>query len=500
MKRIFAFATFVALVGVAAAQSSFTIRRPVEGATVRETVEVRIPRRAIPSGAGFVGIWINGRFVEAVAPFDGANTSGSDFVYRINTKERRIPDGQMTVEAVLYANRGNFTQPINRTSVVVRLDNSASIRIPAGGLRMRYSFVPNQEFVYRLRIQSSIQNLTDAQAQLGSQAGLIEGPPMDLRYRMTVMNRYQTPTGREGLILMQPLPPRGQSFAMLQLQNDSEPRRYEDFTMAPMYMRLTDTGREVFGSFPFYAPSESSFGEANRFDLYGIFPPPVLPSRGVRPGGPPFASSLVQGIRNETEGYDVSSLAQFIPARGTLESIEYEQGRPTAKIRNVLAQGDARTGVQEFEEIYWFALDLGMPTRVERRFTMTRRIREQVGGGGGAAGGAGGPGGGGAPTGGGGVAGTTGRGDIRPPVGNEWIEDQPGSMSLPGGGLFNSGQLRQVRAGDEEEGREGGMGRAGGQGRGGGMGGGRTGGLGGGGTRTRTRLVRERTTITLILE
>lgn len=105
MTRILVSAALMALAGLSLAQSSFTIRRPLDGATVRETVDVRIPKRSIPAGAGFVGIWVNGRFLEAVAPFEGANTSGEDFVYKLNTKDRRLPDGQMTIEAVLYANR-----------------------------------------------------------------------------------------------------------------------------------------------------------------------------------------------------------------------------------------------------------------------------------------------------------------------------------------------------------------------------------------------------------
>ncbi len=487
----------MALAGATLAQSSFTIRRPIEGSSVREVVDVRIPVGSIPRGAGFVGIWVNGRFLEAVSPFPqpGVNTSGSDFIYKLDTKAYKIPDGQMTIEAVLYANRGNFTQPINKTSVVVRLDNSASIRVPVNGLVLRYPFTPNTEYVYGVEFKRTIQSLTDAQNQLGSRAGEIESQPEKFRYRMTVMNRYAQANGtREGLMLMQPIPPRGQDFAMLTLAGEASAKKYYDYMMAPLYMRLASNGREIYGAWPFYSPSGASFGDSSRLDLVAMLPLPILPSGGIRPGRP-FPGFLPQSTIDLTKAYDIEKFTTLIQGRGTLEGIEYERGRPCVKVRNVIAQGEAATGVQEFDETYWFALDMGMPIRIERRYTITMRVREQIGGGGGGAQQ------GGAPQGGPGRAGGRGT-DTSDDGGREGRMMTPGlpepaadgSIRLTGAGLLFSPTLFQAGQGARGGSLDGGPGGGGGQAVQGGGGG------GGGGARTRTRIVRQRTVISMVME
>lgn len=472
------------------AQSSFTIRRPVENATVRETVEIRIPRRAIPQNVGFVGIWVNGRFLEAVSPFDQVNTSGSDFVYRLNTKERRIPDGQMTVEAVLYVNRGNFTQPVNKTSVVVRLDNSASIRIPSEGVRLRYRFVPGQEFIYRAELKSSIQSLTEAQAQMGSRAGEVEGQPMRFRYRMTVMNTERsTMGGTDGVLLMQPLPERGRDFAMLITQGATEPRKYMDYEMAPLYMRVNPVGREIWGSRPFFVSSEGAVGDASRLDLFAMFPLPLLPERGVRPGGAPFPGGIQNVELNLDRGYDIERFTQLSPARGELVGLEYERGRPTAKLRTVFAAGTSATGIQSYEEFVWFALDLGMPIKIERNFLTTVRAQAPQ---------AAGQGGGrpnNVPEDQPGLDGAGGRWQT-PQVPNQYFGETEDGRFIGGMGFFSSDWLRQQMG---DEGMRGQPGAGAGRGTRGGVGGGAP--RGGGGTGNRSpRLLRQRTTYTLTLE
>lgn len=514
MKRLIVLASLSALVGSAFAQSSFTIRRPLEGAKVRETVEVRIPVRSIPSGSGFVGIWVNGKFLEAVSPYypaTGVNTTASDFIYKLDTKKQRepnfprgIPDGQMTIEAVLYANRGTFTQPINKSSVVVSLDNSASIRIPSGGIVLRYPFRPLTEFIYGVEFKNSIQSLTEAQAQLGSQAGTVDGAPEKFRYRMTVINDYRNRDGsKDGLLLMQPLTERGRDYAMLTIAGNNEPQKYYDYMMEPLYMRLANNGREVFGAWPIYAPSATSFGDNSKVDLVAVLPLPILPSRGVRPGGPAFTGYLPQAVIDLEKTHLNERFTQLVQARGTLEGIEYERGRPCAKIRNVLAQGQAATGVLEFNEYYWFALDLGMPIKIERTYTVTRRIRETVGSqsGGGRTPGTGGGGGtpprqAGAGGGGGGRAGSQG-GSLSTTPGLFFSDDSGLRFAGPGLIVGPSTWLRQRGPGNDNP-EEGGQRVGGGLNSGGGGGG--TGMGGGGGQRTVTRLVRQRTVITMIME
>src|ERR1051325_5175667 len=50
----------------------FTIRRPPDGATVREKVAIEIPRASIAPG-GFVALYLDGKFYTALPPAPNSN-------------------------------------------------------------------------------------------------------------------------------------------------------------------------------------------------------------------------------------------------------------------------------------------------------------------------------------------------------------------------------------------------------------------------------------------
>ncbi len=394
MKRMIALAMVTALVGSALAQGTFTIRRPADGSRVRETVAVRIPRNSIPA-TGYLGIVVNGRFLEAVRP----PVEGEDYVYRLDTKARRLPDGPMTIEVILYL--GSDTRPtvLNRSSVQVTLDNSASIRIPENGLSLRYRFSPGREDVYRMSLQSTLATVSQAQAALGSRPFELVLEEENLRYLVAHANRY---SNGDGLLRLQPLPEKGKDYAMLTASGDTEPRKYMDYEMAPIFMRVSSTGREIFSSLPPYFPNEGTSGDFSRLDLFGLFPLPVLPSRGVRPGTPwqaPFQQvNLDLDNRLERERFTTA-----LPARATLEAVEWEMGMPCAKVRVQLQLGSAdlrsanATNTPDGElqsirldEVYWFALDRGIMVRKESNIITEQIVQaNQVGGGFGSGGGSG---------------------------------------------------------------------------------------------------------------
>src|SRR5690348_14754916 len=72
----------------------FTIRRPPDGATVREKVRVEIPRASIPPG-GFVAVYVDGKFEVAVPPPE--NSSARDFSWVWDTKDMDVSDGEHTI-------------------------------------------------------------------------------------------------------------------------------------------------------------------------------------------------------------------------------------------------------------------------------------------------------------------------------------------------------------------------------------------------------------------
>ena len=100
---------------VQAQGAPFTIRRPPDGSTVRETVQIQIPRTSI-GAESFVVIYIDGKFDVALDPQRSADSSTMDsdgslhkittdshfFTYTWDTKALNISDGQHSIRAVLF--------------------------------------------------------------------------------------------------------------------------------------------------------------------------------------------------------------------------------------------------------------------------------------------------------------------------------------------------------------------------------------------------------------
>lgn len=486
MKKFIVAAVAMSLVAVSYSQGTFTIRRPADGSTVREVVSVRIPRGGIKESQ-YVGIFVNGKFFEAVAPFGPSDFDKNDFVYKLDTKKNLIPDGKLNIKCVLYGDLGDTATMIQESSVDLVLDNRTSIKPPEGGFRLRYSLLPGREYIYRSELRQDISTISEAQLRLGGRAAELSGEPMIFRFLYAVDNAYVSKSGREGLVRMQILPKEGKDYAILQTIVDPEPKRYYQNDMYPIYMRITDTGREVFGGFPIYVPIEGTSGFEPKANVFGMLPLPVLPSAGRKQGESWNATMMADTIEDLSKLHTLEKLTVPIPARGTLESIEWERGQRCARIRYKLTTGNNQLGgTQDQEQVVWFSLDKGMPIKIELSFTRSRRITETV-----------------ATNSGGGGAGGSQPGRNRPSAGAQGSGGQ-GSGSAGAGlatGPNKTGTLNQdVPPGGSEEGggpAGRGGGRQGAPGRGGFGGGGNTGGGGGG---NRTRIIRQRTQIVMILE
>jgi hypothetical protein len=381
-------------VALAMGQSNFTIVRPSDGAKVRETVRILFPKSSITPNT-YVGIYLGGKFLEAVVP-----QMGQQFAfYELDTKERGLPDGPLTVEAVLFLESADRPRIVDRSSIQLNVANSASIPVPSDGFALKYKFRRGQQWSYAVRQRISSVPLSEALANQTSRASLLAGAE-EARFRMlySVDNAY---ANGDGLIRMQGQADKGKDSVVLSLDNDPTPRRYFDFQMAPLYMRLSPSGNEVFGAIPQYFPLEGTGGELNRLDLYANFPLPTLPMNRRRPGDT-FPGKFMLGTIDLERAPEVEKLVTApIPARGDFVGVEWEMGHPCAKIRQTLATGNAPTPrrggeaaggdltAQRIEEEIYFALDLGMPVKVERTYTIDvrQRIQRNTGGGGGAAGG-----------------------------------------------------------------------------------------------------------------
>ena len=361
----------MAVTGTAMAQS-FTIRRPAEGSVVRETVAIQIPKGSIPSG-GYIGVIVNGKFLEAAMPPE----DGDNYVYMLDTKDRRIPDGDMDIEIVLYQDYADRAEIVNRSSVRVKLDNYTSIKSPEDGFTLRYKFQKNKELIYRTTTIQSAGTVSQAAAQIGSRVGEL---PLGTEVRRTLYafdNVYGTDTGPEALVRMQPLPDKGKNYTFLTPAGASEPQKFYDYQMPPLYIRIDDVGREVWGAAPPYFPMEGTSGKTNNLDLIRVLPLPVLPTKSLFPGDKWQAQHLFGQIDLENLEF-TEKLTVGLQAAGTFLGVEWEQGIPCAKF-SVQVDAGPREIVNavnlndqpgeavrvSLDGMIWFALDRGVIVKSE---------------------------------------------------------------------------------------------------------------------------------------
>ena len=137
------------------------------------------------------------------------------------------------------------------------------------------------------------------------------------------------------------MPQKGKDYAILTVGNGDEgPKKYmHRTTWPPIYMKLTPTGREIFGSIPTYWPLE---GTAARAAASTCSPPSRSPAFPRSRCGPatPGRHRFQNGKIDLEKLYGQTSVVQrFGPARGEFVGVEWEMGHPCAKIKNTIAAG-----------------------------------------------------------------------------------------------------------------------------------------------------------------
>lgn len=393
MKRLLISLFLVGAACAAMCQAPFTIVRPADGAKVREDVRVLIPKNSVPK-TGYVGFFLDGKFLEAVVP----DLSGRYYEYMLDTKGRGIEDGKHTLEAVLYVDYSDEPRIVDRSSVSINVSNKANIPLPPDGLLLRYKFQPDTQLTYTVlqRVLLGSVNINDAAMGHDPSSDL----PLDYeKIRMTygIENTYGN---GDGLVRMQAAPLKNQRYAMYTPEGQTKPQFFWDTQMAPIYMKLTNTGLEVFGSVPELIPFQGLAPKGGQ-EFFADWPLPTLPTKRVKPGDVWQTRFQIgkPGLRGQTGS---TSVINSFPARGEFKSLEWEMGHPCAKLYHVLA-GDAldkNTTVSkrtQMDETIWFALDKGEVIKVVRNQTfdtMTNpNIRPGIGKGGDNGGGTGDSGG-----------------------------------------------------------------------------------------------------------
>jgi len=385
MKRTIACLALMSVTGFALAQSAFTIVRPFDGSKVREKVRILMPKNSIPP-AGYVGVFLNNKFIEAVEP--KLDAKGDYYEYILDTKGRGIADGSMKLELKLYVDYSTQPRIVDTTSVDVTVSNKASIVVPDEGISLRYRFGIGAERIYDVISKTIVNSINEADNKEGAKAAQIETDGIRMTLLYAVDNAY---SNGDGLVRIQIVPDKGinkKEYSFLQVSGATAPKRYYSRDMSPIYMRVTPTGREVFGSVPDFYGIEGNSGPGARQLLLAPFPLPVLPSKKIKVGDS-WQTQWLVGDVDLANLPNTKNVTKPGLARGEFVGVEWEMGHPCAKIKNSieLGMGASASGVNgklsdlkiSGEETIWFALDTRQIVKIFR--DETKEIKVPVSGG-----------------------------------------------------------------------------------------------------------------------
>lgn len=446
------FAAFIAMAATAAfAQAPFTIVKPGDGAKVRETVPITMPRNSVPEGS-FIGITIDGKFLEAVVP--KPNAAKTHLVYWLDTKKMGIVDGWHQLGVTLFSNVNGRQQAVDRSEVKVHVGNHAGINVPENGLAIRYRYLRGSKWTYGVTVGLDLSTLSEAQNKLGGRAAQLPFAQENWRFMFSI----EDVRNGLGLVRSQFLPYRGKDYIVMQSAGDEGATQHFQRDFAPLYRLLKPTGAEVYADIPtYYNISGTGAGELDTL-LIGAMTLPILPTDRLQvgeswQGAMDIAASSIATVRL------TGKAANRIPARGTFEAVEWEQGEPCAKLRYEIEQASGDRGSKELElagrefkdndrlrieQLVWVSLRNGKLIRQDMVMEADTKVTTNSGGPGGgmaAPGGEPGPAGGPTPAGGRGRGGRGGMavGGIRlqVPVGGKG--GQGGGFGVPGGQGGNDG-------------------------------------------------------------
>ncbi len=170
----------LAISSVTFAQSNIQVDRPLDGATVREVVNILVPVDSVPND-GFVSYSIDGRF--RLASSEKTNDE-SHYIYRWDTKQldpdtnapmevRQPRDGRRTITVQAYDKNGRSVGESREIAVFVK--NNASADMPAQGLRLAYRYTPNTSNDYKFTTMIRVNSIAGDTTIANEDRGIISG-------------------------------------------------------------------------------------------------------------------------------------------------------------------------------------------------------------------------------------------------------------------------------------------------------------------------------------
>jgi hypothetical protein len=298
------------------AAGGIRIERPIDGATVRENVNILVPVSAVPRN-GFVIYSIDGHLTAAA---DTKSSDGKYFVYTWDTQspdpnvnipvaERRPRDGRHTVEVQGCDAAGD--KSASKSTVVVYVRNHISpSTIPSSGIRLRYTMHSGAASSYGFHCVVNLKRVRGADINLVDLVGKdAEGDSGVVKRSVEYLLDSRT------------------AFVSQQLVGNL--RRYSGGKATLDNSLVTKRGYESMDSIgEVHHLLTSSAGSPVGIDL------PVLPAQNVRIGD-------VWRGRAKVLWDPVGARSASLSTTSTFEGLEWSKGNPCAKIRTVFS-GSAR--------------------------------------------------------------------------------------------------------------------------------------------------------------
>lgn len=330
----------------------FNILRPAEGAIVRERVRIEVPRASIPEG-GFIGLYIDGRFLTSLAPRRDDKEPRLRYLWDTKAsildpatgRSEPIQDGEHTITVVLY---DADSRAIDRAEVRVQVANQEGIVLPAMGTRLQYRFRLGENVNYKQRDEVIL-----LAGQTGAEiTGGVTGEQV----------AYQADT----FFNLFTYDIRGENFIIRQRANKQQVLAYNQ----PVYT----LGEEMFRAvLQFITPLGNvvyqNVDTVNDPYVFRVMVLPILPELRVKVGDtwPTRAPILLPDMPIER--------APRVTVQNRLEGVEWEGGYPTVRIRQTFegtvsgrlefssfALQDAKV---KLERTLWFAFNAGRLVRSE---------------------------------------------------------------------------------------------------------------------------------------
>jgi hypothetical protein len=355
LRRLLAVAAGVALVGLVSDRASaqneapFTIRRPPDGATVREKVRVQIPRTSIPEG-GYISFYIDGQFHVAVTPpaIDRSKIKPGDlYTFIWDTKKpmkvkgspkAMMPeDGEHAIEARLYAPKASTLggSDLKETSAVqVKLANKA-VGDP-GPVRLRYRYSNGDTRTYnRTGDTSIVVGLTQGLRGTGDQE--------------LVSQRSQVQLSVEDVYAQGSAILRNKLKSLRVRQGGQETYYPAEQLPKSLYQELDPFGHVLYqnDTISFDQFAQLGVPVSTTIDL------PILPLQPVKVGD----TWTTDNVKLDIPGTSPDRQPK-VRVTSTFEGVEWEGGYPTAKIRQTY---DSSTGGLQEKSITFGTIQVDNP-------------------------------------------------------------------------------------------------------------------------------------------